>query len=44
VARQFFEEVVRHAKEAGLVSAEHFTVGSTLIEARRMMRLLRATG
>jgi transposase len=26
VARQFFEEVVRQAKKAGLVSAEHFTV------------------
>jgi len=33
VSRQFFEEVVRQAKQAGLVPAEHFT---------RMVRLLRA--
>ena len=33
VARQFFEEVVRQAKKAGLMSAEHFTVDGTLIEA-----------
>jgi transposase len=28
VARQLFEEVVRQAKEAELISAEHFTVDS----------------
>jgi hypothetical protein len=33
VARHFFEEVVRQAKGAGLMSAEHFTVDGTLIEA-----------
>ena len=33
VARLFFEGVVRQAKEAGLLSAEHFTVDGTLIEA-----------
>jgi hypothetical protein len=33
VARQFFEEVVRQAKKAELMSAEHFTVDGTLIEA-----------
>src|SRR5216110_992128 len=33
VARQFFEAVVRQAKQAGLMSADHFTVDGTLIEA-----------
>jgi transposase len=33
VARQFFEEVVRQAKKASLISVEHFTVDGTLIEA-----------
>ena len=33
VARLFFEEVVRAAKAARLMSSEHFTVDGTLIEA-----------
>lgn len=33
VARKFFLVVVEQAKERGLVSAEHFTVDGTLIEA-----------
>jgi len=33
VARLFFEGVVRRAKEGHLISAEHFTVDGTLIEA-----------
>src|SRR5579863_5203427 len=33
VARRFFEGVVRRAREARLMSAEHFTVDGTLIEA-----------
>lgn len=33
VARLFFEGVVQVAKERGLISAEHFTVDGTLIEA-----------
>src|SRR5262249_53869458 len=41
VARQFFEEVVRQAKKAGLVSAEHFTVDGTLIEAWASLKSFR---
>lgn len=33
VARKFFNLVVRQAKDAGLVSSEHFSVDGTLIEA-----------
>jgi transposase len=44
VARQFFEEVVRQAKVAGLVSAEHFTVDGTLIEAWASMKSFRKKG
>ncbi len=33
IARLFFDGVVRRAKEARLISAEHFTVDGTLIEA-----------
>lgn len=33
VARHFFDAVVGHAKRAGLMSNEHFTVDGTLIEA-----------
>jgi transposase len=44
VARQFFEEVVRHAKKAGLVSAEHFTVDGTLIEAWASLKSFRKKG
>jgi transposase len=44
VARPFFEEVVRQAKKAGLVSAEHFTVDGTLIEAWASMKSFRKKG
>jgi len=44
VARQFFEEVVRQAKAAGLVSAEHFTVDGTLIEAWASLKSFRKKG
>jgi transposase len=44
VARQFFEEVVRQAKKAGLVSAEHFTVDGTLIEAWASLKSFRKKG
>lgn len=44
VARQFFEEVVRQAKGAGLVSAEHFNVDGTLIEAWASMKSFRKKG
>jgi transposase len=44
VARQFFEEVVRQAKKAGLVSAEHFTVDGTLIEAWASLKTFRKKG
>jgi hypothetical protein len=44
VARQFFEEVVRRAKTAGLVSAEHFTVDGTLIGAWASMKSFRKKG
>jgi transposase len=33
VARLFFEGVIRQAKEAHLISTEHFTVDGTLIDA-----------
>ena len=33
VARRFFEGIVQQAKWAGLLSAEHFTVDGTLVEA-----------
>jgi transposase len=44
VARQFFEEVVRQAKKAGLVSAAHFTVDGTLIEAWASLKSFRRKG
>ena len=44
VARQFFEEVVRQAKKAGLMSAEHFTVDGTLIEAWASLKSFRKKG
>lgn len=44
VARQFFEEVVRQAKKSGLVSAEHFTVDGTLIEAWASLKSFRKKG
>jgi transposase len=33
IARAFFDRVVAHAREGGLLSDEHFTVDGTLIEA-----------
>ncbi len=44
VARQFFEEVVRQAKQAALISAEHFTVDGTLIEAWASLKSFRKKG
>jgi transposase len=44
VARHFFEEVVRQAKKAGLMSAEHFTVDGTLIEAWASLKSFRKKG
>jgi transposase len=41
VARQFFEEVVRAAKAARLMSQEHFTVDGTLIEAWASLKSFR---
>lgn len=44
VARQFFEGVVRQAKAAGLMSAEHFTVDGTLIEAWASIKSFKKKG
>jgi transposase len=44
VARHFFEEVVRQAKGAGLMSAEHFTVDGTLTEAWASLKTFRKKG
>lgn len=44
VARHFFEEVVRQAKKAGLISAEHFTVDGTLIDAWASLKSFRPKG
>ena len=44
VARQFFEAVVRQAKQAGIISAEHFTVDGTLIEAWASLKSFRPKG
>ena len=44
VARHFFEEVVRLAKKASLISAEHFTVDGTLIEAWASLKSFRKKG
>ena len=41
VARQFFEGVVRQAQSMHLISAEHFTVDGTLIEAWASMKSFR---
>jgi transposase len=41
VARRFFDEVVRIARKEGLLSAEHFTVDGTLIEAWASMKSLK---
>lgn len=44
VARLFFEGVVRQAKEAQLISSEHFTVDGTLIEAWASLKSFRPRG
>lgn len=44
VARLFFEGVVRQAKDARLISAEHFTVDGTLIEAWASMKSFKKKG
>jgi transposase len=44
VSRLFFEGVVRQAKEASLISAEHFTVDGTLIEAWASLKSFRPRG
>jgi transposase len=41
VARLFFEAIVQQAKRAGLLSAEHFTVDGTLVEAWASMKSFR---
>jgi hypothetical protein len=41
VARRFFEGVVRQARGAHLLSAEHFTVDGTLIEAYASLKSVR---
>ncbi len=44
VARRFFAEVVRLARGRGRLSAEHFTVDSTLIESWASLKSLRKKG
>ena len=44
VARGFFEAVLSHARSAGLLSDEHFTVDGTLIEAWASMKSVRPKG
>jgi hypothetical protein len=44
VARLFFEGVVRQAKDARLISAEHFTGDGTVIEAWGAMKSFRKKG
>jgi transposase len=44
VARRFFEGIVRAAKAARLLSAEHFTVDGTLIEAWASLKSVRPRG
>jgi transposase len=41
VAQRFFEGLVRQAKRAGLLSAEHFSVDGTLIEAWASLKSVR---
>lgn len=41
VAAKFFNQVVRQAREAGLMSSEHFSVDGTLIEAWASMKSFR---
>lgn len=42
VAQQFFDEVVSYAREADLLSDEHFTVDGTLIEAHASLKSFKA--
>jgi transposase len=44
VARGFFEQVLRLAKQRQLLSAEHFTVDSTLIESWASLKSLKRKG
>jgi transposase len=44
VARRFFDQVLRLAKERELLSAEHFTVDSTLIESWASLESLKKKG
>lgn len=44
VARRFFEQVLRLAGQRQLLSAEHFTVDSTLIESWASLRSLKKKG
>ena len=44
VSRMFFSEVVELAREAGLLSEEHFSVDGTLIEAWASMKSFRPKG
>jgi transposase len=44
VARLFFEEVVRQARQADLLSREHFTVDGTLIEAWASLKSFKRKG
>jgi transposase len=44
VARLFFEGVVRRAREGRLISAEHFTVDGTLIEAWASVKSFKKKG
>lgn len=44
VGRRFFDAIVRRAREAGLMSDEHFTVDGTLIEAWASLKSFRPKG
>ncbi len=44
VARQFFSQVVRQAKQEKLLSAEHFSVDGTLIESLASLKSVRSKG
>ncbi len=44
IARAFFNRVVAHARERGLLSDEHFTVDGTLIEAWASLKSFKSKG
>ncbi len=44
VGRRFFDAIVRRAREAGLMSDEHFTVDGSLIEAWASLKSFRPKG